>query len=80
MNETGRKSLVPDVVMDVGWEGCTAGEEKPDSASDETSHLPEDDGVEDGRAHANTAVVGLVPVEEVHQFPMKKHMPYLTFL
>ena len=71
---------IPDVVVDVGWQGSAAGEEKPNTTSDETSHLPEDDGVEDGSAHADTAVVGLVPVEEVHQFPMKKHMPYLTFL
>jgi hypothetical protein len=42
---------------------------RPDPSSDETAHFSEDDGVEDGRAHAALAVVRLVAIEEVHQFP-----------
>ncbi len=59
--------------MDVRRKGSAAGKKKSDSTSDQTSHLPEDKGVEDRRAHADSAVVRLVPVEEVHQFPMNEY-------
>lgn len=68
LNE-GQGERAPDVVVDVRGQGSSAGKQEPDPASDETSHLPEDDGVQDGRAHADGSVVGLVPVEELHKFP-----------